>query len=60
MPANDADIIKWQLRCLREEGEKLTEGEMRLLISFEGQFERKGSLSEKQMECLEEIYKRRC
>lgn len=59
MSATDADIIKWQLKCLREEGEHLTESEMNLLISFEEQFQRKGSLSEKQMAILEEIYRRR-
>ena len=59
MTATDATIIEWQLRCLRESGENLTEGEMNLLISFEEQFKRKGTLSEKQMEILEEIYKRR-
>jgi hypothetical protein len=59
MTATDADIIKWQLKCLREEGSSLSKSEMNLLISFEQQFQRKGSLSNRQMEILEEIYKRR-
>jgi hypothetical protein len=59
MTASDAQIIEWQLKCLREEGESLTESEMNLLISFEEQFKRKGYLSARQMEILEEIYKRR-
>jgi hypothetical protein len=58
-PATDADIIKWQLKCLREAGDSLTESEMNLLISFEEQFKRRNSLSDRQMEILEEIYKRR-
>jgi hypothetical protein len=62
MPATDADIIRWQLKCLKEVASKLTERELELLISFEGQFDRKGTLSSQpggQMEVLENIYKRR-
>lgn len=59
MPATNADIIKWQLKCIRENGSDLTEGEINLVISFERQFENRGTLSAKQMEILEEIYKRR-
>jgi hypothetical protein len=59
MTATDADIIKWQFKFLRESGDSLTESEMNLLISFEEQFKKRGSLSKRQMEILEEIYKRR-
>jgi hypothetical protein len=59
MPATDANIIKWQLRFIRENADKLTEGELNLCASFEEQFNHKGILSDRQMEILEEIYKRR-
>lgn len=57
--ADDATIIKWHLRCLREAGNTLTNSEINLLISFEQQFQERGTLSSKQMIILEEIYKRR-
>lgn len=59
MPATDADIIKWQLKCLAEHTDEMSTREMELLISFEEQFKRKGGLSERQMTILEDIYKRR-
>jgi hypothetical protein len=59
MKADDATIIKWQLKCLVDSGENLTEREIGLLLSFENQFKARGTLSERQMEILEEIYKRR-
>jgi len=58
MPATDAEIIKWQLKYLAENAEHLSESEMNLLISFEGQFKRWETLSQRQMEVLEDIYKR--
>ena len=57
--ATDADIIKWQLKCLSEAASDLREGELGLIASFEHQFKRKGGLTERQMEVLEDIYKRR-
>jgi hypothetical protein len=60
MTATDADIIRWQLKCLAEaDSGPMTEKEIELLLSFEGQFKRSGKLSARQMEILEEIYKRR-
>ena len=59
MTATDADIIKWQLRFIKDTADKLSESEMNLLISFEKQFNRCGKLSERQMQILEEIYLRR-
>ena len=59
MPATEADIIKWQLRFLSEAASSLTESELNLVSSFEEQFKRKGALSTRQMEILEDIYKRR-
>ena len=58
-PATEADIIRWQLKCLAEHTDQMSVKELELLISFEEQFKRKGSLSERQMEILEEIYTRR-
>jgi len=58
MPATDADIVKWQLKYLTENAEHLSENEMNLLISFESQFKRWETLSQRQMEVLEDIYKR--
>jgi hypothetical protein len=57
--ATDADIVRWQLRFIKENSDKLTEGEMKIIISFEEQFNRKGFLTNNQMPILEEIYKRR-
>jgi hypothetical protein len=57
--ADDSTIIAWQLKCLRDAGSELTRSEIGLLVSFESQFQNRGTLSEKQMEILEEIYKRR-
>ena len=57
--ATDADVIKWQLKWLTESASALTNSEINLVISFEDQFKRKGTLSERQMEILEDIYKRR-
>ena len=59
MPASDADIIKWQLKWIGENASELTPSELELVISFEEQFKRRGSLSPRQMEILEEIYARR-
>ena len=59
MTATDADIIKWQLKCLAENYDEMTPWEVSLVISFEEQFKRRGNLSERQMEILEEIYTRR-
>ena len=59
MSATDADIIKWQLKCLGEVAGSLTESEMKLVISYEDQFKRNNWLSKRQMEVLEDIYKRR-
>jgi hypothetical protein len=58
MPASDAEIIRWQMKYLTEHADDLSEGEMRLLISFEDQFKRHDTLSMRQMEVLEDIYKR--
>ena len=55
--ATDADIIKWQLKCLAEVAEKLSESTLKLVISYEEQFKRNNRLSERQMEVLEDIYK---
>lgn len=57
MPATETDLIKWWLKCLAEAD--MSPRESDLVISFEEQFKRKGSLSERQMEILEEIYTRR-
>ncbi len=59
MTADDATIISLQLKYLREAGNDLTESEIKILISFEEQFKRRRTLSTRQMEALEEIYKRR-
>ena len=59
MTASDADIIKWQLKCLTEHTDEMSTRELELIISFEDQFKRNGRLSERQMEILEEIYTRR-
>jgi hypothetical protein len=59
MTATDADVIKWQLRFIKENADLLTESELTLCVSFDEQFQRRGKLSEKQMEILEEIYRRR-
>jgi|WetSurSiteA1Bulk_404760.scaffolds.fasta_scaffold14690_5 hypothetical protein len=56
--ADAGKIIDWQIRCLLREG-TMSESELNLLISFEKQFKRTGTLSERQMEVLESIYKRR-
>lgn len=40
------------------EYEVLTEAQLNLIISFEGQFKRYGKLSEKQFEILEDIFKK--
>ncbi|MFH1183856.1 MAG: hypothetical protein V1755_02310 [Chloroflexota bacterium] len=58
-PASEADVIRWQLKCLKELSDQCTTREFDLLISFEEQFNRQGTLSERQMEILEEIYLRR-
>ena len=52
-------LIEWQLRWIKENADELTEREMELCISFEEQFKRNGTLSDRQLEILEEIYKRR-
>lgn len=57
--AEDSELIKWQLRWIRENASELTESELTLCASFEEQYNRNGTLSERQMEILEEIYKRR-
>lgn len=59
MTVSDYELIKWQLKCLCDAGSDLTEREINLLISFEEQFKRRNTLSVKQMDILEEIYKRR-
>jgi hypothetical protein len=59
MTATDADMIKWQLRCIRENGDRLTDSELKLCASYEEQFIRKNWLSERQMIILREIYERR-
>ena len=59
MPATEADIIRWQLKCLAQAASDLTERELELIASFEDQFKQKGRLSERQMEVLEDIYRRR-
>ena len=59
MPATEADIIGWQLKWLAEAASDLTERELELVASFEDQFKKKGRLSERQMEVLEDIYRRR-
>lgn len=59
MTASDADIIKSQLRFIRENADALTEKELELPSSFEKQFNLRGKLSKRQMEILEEIYRRR-
>jgi hypothetical protein len=57
--ASDSDVIKWQLRFIKENAESLTESELTMCASFEDQFQKRGKLSERQMQILEEIYKRR-
>jgi len=53
------DVIRWQLKCLANVASELTEKELELVASFGDQFARKRTLSERQLEILEEIYKRR-
>jgi hypothetical protein len=57
--ATEADVIRWQLKCLADVASELSEGELTLVISFGDQFARKGTLSERQKEVLYEIYKKR-
>lgn len=57
--ASNEDIIRWQLKCLANVASDLTEKELDLVASFGDQFAYKRTLSVKQMEILEEIYKRR-
>ena len=59
MAASESDIIKWQLKWIGENASELTANELELVISFEEQFKRGGSLSPRQSEILEEIYTRR-
>lgn len=59
MTASDSELIKWQLKWLGQNASELSERESELVISFEDQFTRNGRLTERQMEILEEIYKRR-
>jgi hypothetical protein len=59
MPATEADIIRWQLRCIKEHASELTDSELKLVISFEGYFNRKGYLTINQAPILTEIYERR-
>ena len=58
-PASDADIIRWQLKCLAQESDQLTDSEFGWVVKFEQDFETKGFLTDRQMEVLEDIYKRR-
>lgn len=53
-----ATFIRWRLKYLAECGDDLTDSELKLLVSFEDQFKKKGTLSERQLEVLEEIYKK--
>jgi len=58
MTASKEEIIIWRIKCLTEEREELSESELNLIASFEEQFKRRGMLSERQMEVLEDIYDR--
>lgn len=58
MPATKEEVIRWQLKCLVDERENLSESELNLITSFEEQFKRNHSLSDRQMEVLESIYER--
>jgi hypothetical protein len=58
MSASKEEVIRWQLKCLIDEREELSEGELNLIASFEEQFKRNHSLSDRQMEVLEDIYDR--
>jgi hypothetical protein len=57
--ATEADVIRWQLKCLADVASELTASELDLIISFGNQFAKKQTLSERQREILYEIYKRR-
>ncbi len=59
MVASDAELAAWQLRWLTKEiGGELSDSELRILISFEEQFKRRGWLTEPQMDTLQNIYER--
>ncbi len=58
MSASEKELAKWWLKYLGDVASELSEGEMNLLISFEDQFKRSSKLTPKQMEVLEDIYKR--
>ena len=54
----EAKRIRWCLKWLTEHGGDLRDSELELLISFEAQFKARGTLSLRQIEVLENIYKR--
>jgi len=56
MSANDR--IEHVLQFLAMEYDQLTDAQHSLVESFEEQFERRGSLSDRQVEILEDIFER--
>ena len=54
--SKDPEVIRAWLKKIDEEGQDLTSWEQNFLTSVTEQFEKKGTLSEKQIEIVERIY----
>lgn len=62
MPEKEASLedinkrIRWQIKCLTQESERLSESDQEWAIKMETAFLAQGFLSDKQQACLDRIY----
>ena len=56
--ATKEDVIRWQLKCLANVASEMTENDLNWAVKMGDSFARKGSLSDREMEVLESIYKK--
>jgi hypothetical protein len=54
----EKDIVKWQLKWISSHTDDLNESEHEWAIKMEESFKRKGFLSKREMEIVENIYKK--
>jgi len=52
------DVIRWQLKCLANVASDMAENDLNWAVKMGDSFARKGSLTDREMEVLENIYKK--
>ncbi len=57
-PADQIEIIRWQLKHLISQRDELSPNDLEWAIRMEESFKRKGFLTERETEVLENIYRR--